>query len=640
SSKTTAEASRRASGWEWAQVALLSVNLAWTTLCLGGFRAETMVVTSALGGALLAVHFAERAVRRWRSSHSGYDLPRLHVAGWLPLPFLVYAIANVQGVTPVGWLGWLDWLGWAHMAAIFWVVLNGIRTRAVRMALLFGLVVIGGGLVLLASYQRFVAPDWLMLGRTQAEQFFERSSGSFGSPNSLAAYLLLLLPAMAALTIRRGATAAQRIAWGYLGVAFGFALALTVSRGAWLALGIVLAWGPLMIVRGSISRKLAYTGGAWLLMGLVAMALYSNVPTVRDRFVQLKTQGGELTRPVMWQAGWSIFRERPLFGSGAGSYGVRFDQHRPESFQLQPRWAHNDYLNTLSDYGIVGCALVFGAWIALVVGGFRGQRAAAKHWFEGPGLTAGLGMGAAAFALQLAVDFSLKIPALAMAFAAVAGMWVQRSWSSPKSGGSANGGPLTKSLPLLAGIVVASATVLWVIPLYRGEAKRQNAQSTIARMAPGRSEPKMAALLSARADCIAATTLSPSNGDAWADRAYVASALAQVDSAGAETWAREAEHAANRALGISRDVADFWMRRGVALDLQGRWVEAGAALVEAMRLAPTRAAVWYQQAVHLSLHANEMGRARAAVGFALRLDPGNPEAHALRERLAERSHAP
>lgn len=639
-SKTTAEASIRASGWEWAQVALLSVNLAWTTLCLGGFLAETMVLTSALSAALLTVHFTERAVRRQRSPHSEYDLPRLHSAGWLLLPFLVYAAVNVHWVTPVGWLGWMDWLGWTQAAAIFWVVLNGVRARAARMALFFVLVGIGCVLVLLASYQRFVAPDWLMMGRTQAAQFFERSSGSFGSPNSLAAYLILLLPSVGALAVRRRATAAQRLVWGYLTMVFGFGLGLTVSRGAWLALILVLAVCPLVIVCGSIGRKLAYLAGSWLLIGLVAVAIYTTAPTLRERFAQMKTQGGELSRPAMWRAAWNIFREQPMIGSGAGSYGVRFDQHRPEAFQLQPRWAHNEYLNTLSDYGIIGFTLVFGAWTALVLRGLRGRRKAAKDWFDGPQSTAGFGMGAAAFALQLVVDFSLKIPALAMAFAVVSAIWIQRSWPPPKSDGAAVGEPVARSLSLVAAIAVTSATIVWMIPIYRGEAKRQDAQIALARMAPGGSEPHTAALLSARDDCVAATTIFAKNGNAWADLALVASALAQVDAGRAGTWAREAEHAANRALAISSDVAEFWMRRGVALDLQGRWIEAGAALVEAMRLAPTRAAVWYQQAAHLSLNPNENGRALAAVGFSLRLDPGNPEAHALRQRLAERSHAP
>jgi hypothetical protein len=42
--------------WEWTQTALLSGNLVWTTLCLGGYRPETMVVSWGLTGLLLTVH--------------------------------------------------------------------------------------------------------------------------------------------------------------------------------------------------------------------------------------------------------------------------------------------------------------------------------------------------------------------------------------------------------------------------------------------------------------------------------------------------------------------------------------------------------------------------------------------------------
>src|SRR5687768_3315524 len=88
SSKTPLGASSRASAWEWVQASLLVGNLWWTTLCLGGFLAETMAVTSTLTGLLLTVHFMERAIRA--------NLPRLHPAGWWSLPFLAYAAVNIQ----------------------------------------------------------------------------------------------------------------------------------------------------------------------------------------------------------------------------------------------------------------------------------------------------------------------------------------------------------------------------------------------------------------------------------------------------------------------------------------------------------------------------------------------------------------
>jgi len=85
--------------------------------------------------------------------------------------------------------------------------------------------------VLLAAYQVFVQPDWLMLGRQQAEQFIGRASGPFGIPNSLAALLLLLLPPAVALTLRPGASAVQRVVSGYLAAVFLFGLVLTPAAG-------------------------------------------------------------------------------------------------------------------------------------------------------------------------------------------------------------------------------------------------------------------------------------------------------------------------------------------------------------------------------------------------------------------------
>src|SRR3954469_25281277 len=91
----------RVSRWEWAQTVLLAINLAWTTLCLGGYRPETMVVTSALTGLTLVIHF----VARWLRPR------RIRPASWVALPFVFYAAANVLWVTPVRWLGWFDWFG-------------------------------------------------------------------------------------------------------------------------------------------------------------------------------------------------------------------------------------------------------------------------------------------------------------------------------------------------------------------------------------------------------------------------------------------------------------------------------------------------------------------------------------------------
>ena len=149
-----------------------------------------------------------------------------------------------------------------------------------------------------------------------------------------------------------------------------------------------------------------------------------------------------------------------------------------------------------------------------------------------------------------------------------------------------------------------------------------------------------ATLVGTRSELLRAAEGWTRNGDAWADASYATSLLSRYDASSARDIGVAAETYADRALACSPLVAEFWVRRGIALDLQGRWVDAGAAFVRALALAPAKGSVWLQHALHLSRIPGENGAALAAVAFCLRLDPGNTAAHALHERLAERSRAP
>jgi O-antigen ligase len=624
----------RATAWEWVMTALLAANLVWTTLCLGGFRPETMVVTSALNALLLGVHLLSRAFSPGEASG------RLHPAGWMMIPFLVYAAANVLWVTPLPWRGWLDWLGWAQMIGVFWVVLNGVRSAAARRALIGVLVALGVVAVLLACYQRFVKPDWLMMGRTQSAQFLDRSSGPFGIPNSLAAFLILLLPLLGVLTLRRGATVIERVFWGYLTVVFGFGLVLTISRGGWLALGLVLAGWPAVVRRGSLVRRLGWTALAGGGVVVLATAVFFAVPAARARLAALKAESGERTRPIMWRGAWQIFSEAPLAGGGAGSYDVLFEKFRPERYQDQPLWAHNDYLNTLSDYGSVGFFLFFGACAAVVWRCWR-RPPPADGWPQAErGIGEALAAGLAAFALQLFVDFHFKIPALAMIFAVVAALWVQRKW--PEAPEALRPGAVRRAGAALLALAVCVVTAGWVLPFYRGEALRYSARQEIDGIAK-KGLPVSewgGVLVPARASLRRAVELSPSNAAAWADLAYVTALSAYVDPRHIRELGAEAERAASRSLACSTAPPESWVRHGVALDMQGRWDEAGASFAEALKRGPDRAPTWFNYAFHLGIRPGSPDLAMRAVEFCLRLDPANKEAQALRQRLAIRVRAP
>ncbi|MBI5767478.1 MAG: O-antigen ligase family protein [Verrucomicrobia bacterium] len=640
---------KRPSTWEWTQTLLLVANLAWTTLCLGGYRPETMVVTATLTGALVSVHLLRRVMRGSRE---------VHPAGWWLLPFLLYAAANVLWVTPVKWLGWREWFGWMQMAAVFWVVLDGVRAPATRRVVIIGLAVTAAVAVLLGCYQRFVQPDWLMLGRVQAEQFFGRASGPFGIPNSLAALLLLLLPAAAELAWRKTASRTARRFAAALAILYAFGLVLTVSRGAWIGLALVAMVWPLVAGAGNWSRRFALAGIAGAAVIAVVGGLWSVSPLVRQRLTQLVQDAGETTRPIMWRASWRLFREHPAVGSGAASYNVLFEKHRPERFFSEPQWTHNDYLNTLGDYGAVGFVLCFGAMAAIGArcwwrrgndpAGAVPAASGSTDDFAAASFHAALAAGLAAFGLQLFVDFHFKIPALALSFAVVSALVVRERWPVATRG-RVGTWPALRRVVCVGGAIGCMAAVLaWVVPMYRAEALRYRAHQGIDRLALERANAAgyRRVLSWVRADLVDAVELDPRNAHAWADLAYAISLAtsAEPERLADRAWlaelGRDAEAAANQALALTPAVGEFFIRRGVARDLQGRWLEAGDDFSTAVGLNPTHALTWYYHAYHHSLDRRGRGMAEASLAFCLRLDPNNPEGLALRQLLAISAKAP
>lgn len=650
----------RANAWEWAQTALLAINLAWTALSLGGYLPQTQVVTGFLTTLLLFVHLSERAdiralLRRDNpgGQPSSLDAGHFHPAGWLMLPFLVFATVNVLWLTPARWLGWQDWFCWAQLIATFWVTLNSARsseTQQVLLATLLGLGVIG---VALGCYQRFVQLDWMMLGRVQAVQFFGRASGSFGIPNSMAGFLLLLIPPCGALAFRGEASGAQRVFFGWVAGVLTFGLVLTISRGGWIALGVALTIWPLLSKRWRLRRRITVALAVLLLVGSTGGVLYRVSPKAQERFAAMLRDAGERSRPIMWRAAWQIFLQQPVLGSGAGTYNLRFERFRPEFHQAEPKWAHNEYLNTLAEYGLVGFVLCFGA------GGYMAWRASGPPrdptsrsssarlkatgvippttppWIESARLHTALRVGLLAFAVQLCFDFHFKIPALALASATIAGIVVRRGWPANDEAPRVLRRRGRRIACAVAAAAVAMGGVFWNLPRLRAEGLRYPLRGELDALArrDASKEERISLATRARAAFSAAIELDPGNAQAWADRAYAIAILGHETPQHEASLGREAEADARRALAESEAAFEFWVRLGVALDMQRRWTEAGPAFAKGLELAPISAPAWFYQAYHFALNPVTVPLARSAVATCLRLDPSIREADALRRHL-------
>jgi tetratricopeptide (TPR) repeat protein len=116
--------------------------------------------------------------------------------------------------------------------------------------------------------------------------------------------------------------------------------------------------------------------------------------------------GGGTNRYDFWSVAWDAFADRPLRGMGAENFQETYLLHG-ESGE-QPRYAHSLELGVLSQTGIVGGLLLFGA-LAAALAGALGARASP------PAERAAAAAGVALFAywfLHASVDWFWEFPAL------------------------------------------------------------------------------------------------------------------------------------------------------------------------------------------------------------------------------------
>ena len=116
-----------------------------------------------------------------------------------------------------------------------------------------------------------------------------------------------------------------------------------------------------------------------------------------------------------------LWRENPWWGIGPAHFDYRFGKYRPVLVQVSPDRAHNDWLNTLTDWGVVGEALILSACVLLYAGAFRTWRfvrgspnTLGDHRSNKLTIVLGASIGLLAILLHSFVDFNMHIPANAI----------------------------------------------------------------------------------------------------------------------------------------------------------------------------------------------------------------------------------
>jgi len=269
---------------------------------------------------------------------------------------------------------------------------------------------------------------------------------------------------------------------------------------------------------------------------------------VRDRLVAPSANG----RIDQWRVARRGLEAAPLRGTGAGTYALLWDRHRPYEAQVED--GHSLYLEVLAELGVVGLALV--AIPLLTILGAFASRA------RGPDRAAGaalLGAGVA-WAVHAGIDWDWEMPAVTAWFFAAGGLALA---SGPRP--EAAGGRRLSNVPRIG--LALGCLLLAVVParIMFSEARLNESRAAFAR-----------------GDCAGAVDSALGSIDALAVRAdpYVILGYCNVRLGLPELAVRATDGA------VARDPGNWEMHYGRALVLGAAGLDPRPAARRALALNP------------------------------------------------------
>jgi O-antigen ligase len=265
-------------------------------------------------------------------------------------------------------------------------------------------------------------------------------SGTYFNKDQFAGLLESILPfvimyALAVLCRRRERTSfsAPSVikACALLCVAVGmfFAIASSLSRMGFISTAVsLLVMGTVALgFRLSGWKKWPAFAGLTVLILLVFVFLPSN--QLIEAFGNIASEQITEGRGPIWKDTLRLIAAYPLFGCGLGNYYPGLMKYQTSGLSVAWVNAHNDYLQLLSELGIVGFFIPAALMIAVCARAVRAAVSGASREVRFLGLAC-TGSLAAVLAHSLA-DFNLYVPANAMVLSWVSGLCVALPVSVP-----------------------------------------------------------------------------------------------------------------------------------------------------------------------------------------------------------------
>ncbi|MEU0333258.1 O-antigen ligase family protein [Streptomyces sp. NPDC006193] len=244
--------------------------------------------------------------------------------------------------------------------------------------------------VALAGWQGAVGVHQYLTGTGASYQGENvRAVGTFGVSDVMGMATVVACGLVCATGLALGRTGVrERTVAVCCALALAVPLALSFSRGAWIATAVTLTVqlvlsGPLRALKaGAVlaAASVVLVGG----LGVGTTMLKERIDSI-TRVTDAPDQS-VTDRYTMWAAAVGMWRERPLTGVGLKGFPEYRDGHASlalssgsdtegagAAFRRQPLLSpHNMYLLVLAEQGLLGLLCLAGAWLALLVCALRG----------------------------------------------------------------------------------------------------------------------------------------------------------------------------------------------------------------------------------------------------------------------------
>ncbi len=261
-------------------------------------------------------------------------------------------------------LSLLSLSNWAAGLLLAWILYRVRPAYRVYLAVALGL-----GLLWLG---RMSLVDWVQSARAGDPTW--RVFASFANPNLYADYLILLIPLFLFLFLR-----SHRLPWvlasGSVCTLALLSLILTGSRGGMLSLGLgllyCLLWLGFFLLRRDYPLegvKMTQRGVRLIVLSLLLLPFWGYVSrpiVVRIGERRVQQIASSSFRLYTWRATLRMIKERPLTGTGVGSFPVTFPRFAIAGYT---RHSHNTYLQTGAELGLPGLFALLGMTVWVTVG--------------------------------------------------------------------------------------------------------------------------------------------------------------------------------------------------------------------------------------------------------------------------------